>query len=116
MMREVTAGQQAATLKRMANTFNMPVLVTNQVPHFQTLMVMPAKPLLEQVMHWLSTLFHACCALLDQVTAGNTKKDTEVAAALGLAWAHAINTRLVLEGHANHRCLRASPDFSLLHI
>lgn len=70
--RQRVLGQQASALKRLAETYSVPVLVTNQV-----------------------------MARVREADASESSSNSGggVAAALGTMWAHAVNTRLVLEAH-----------------
>jgi len=70
--RQRLLGIQAAELKALAESLNIPVLVTNQV-----------------------------------TTTMNQNK-AELAAALGTQWAHAVNTRIILEHTVGHRWLRVA--------
>ncbi|KAK9807879.1 hypothetical protein WJX72_011994 [[Myrmecia] bisecta] len=77
--RQQTLGQQAAALKYLAEAFRIPVLVTNQVT---TRIQGPA-----------GYAFDATSSSHAPETSGQS----HLTAALGTMWAHAVNTRLVLE-------------------
>lgn len=80
------AGQQAATLKSLAETFRIPVVVVNQV----------------------TAQVHAPATHAFQGSAGLSTREQgfHLTAALGTVWAHAINTRLVLESVADVRYIK----------
>lgn len=74
--RQAVLGEQAARLKRLAEAFRIPIVVTNQVQGGAT-----AQP-------------------------GQQHGETSIAAALGTKWAHDVNLRLMLElGDAGRRCV-----------
>lgn len=75
MRRQALLAAQAATLKRLAENFNIPVLVSNQVT------TTSQRPYYE----------------FDRPHFGGADKSLYVTAALGYVWAHAVNTRIVLE-------------------
>ena len=79
--RQAVLGEQAARLKRLAEAFRIPFVVSNQVQGGAS-----AQPGQQQ--------------LLQQ------HGETSIAAALGTKWAHDVNLRLMLEmGDAARRCL-----------
>ena len=73
--RQQMLGQQASRLKFLADTFRIPILVTNQV----------------------TTSFHALNG--DGTDSTNTSTNGSLTAALGPMWAHAVNTRLVMSSY-----------------
>ena len=83
-----SAGQQAAILKSLAETFRIAVVVVNQV----------------------TAQMHAPTSHAFQGNTGaNTRQqDSHLTAALGTMWAHAVNTRLVLESAAEVRYIKVS--------
>ena len=81
------AGQQAATLKSLAETFRIPVVVVNQVT--------------AQVHVPASHAFQG-----DPGHRANRQQESHLTAALGTMWAHAVNTRLVLESVADVRYIK----------
>ncbi|CAG9466450.1 unnamed protein product [Pedinophyceae sp. YPF-701] len=86
--RQRNLGQQAAALKHLAESFRIPVLVTNQV----TTAIGPS-----------ATHGVASGVVPDAAQAGG-----RLTAALGAQWAHAVNTRLVLEHTAGARWVRVA--------
>ena len=92
------AGQQASVLKRVADDFGIPVVVSNQV---QRRCVCAAAT-------WKGPPEREC----EQVTANFAPEtsgrdgDESVVAAMGTAWAHAANLRLVLETVQDVRYIR----------
>ncbi|GAQ85938.1 putative DNA repair protein RAD51 [Klebsormidium nitens] len=96
--RQDLLGRQAALLKYLAETFRIPVVVTNQV---MAQMGAPSQqPNYGFVEHERKKL---------RPSPGyedSTYDSSTVTAALGTKWAHAVNTRLVLERHAGQRYIR----------
>lgn len=80
------AGQQAAILKSLAETFRIPVVVVNQVT--------------AQVHAPANHPFQG------SASTGNRQQESHLTAALGTVWAHAVNTRLVLESVADVRYIK----------
>ena len=80
------AGQQAAILKSLAETFRIPVVVVNQVT---AQMYAPSSH-----------------AFQGTTTSTGRPAQTQLTAALGTMWAHAVNTRLVLESVADVRYIK----------
>lgn len=78
--RQQLLGKQASSLKYLAEAFQIPVLVTNQV----TTRILP-------VAATTSTM-----GLGDQQYQENSRTGGHLMAALGPMWAHAVNTRLVM--------------------
>ena len=87
------AGQQAATLKALAETFRIPVVVVNQV----------------------TAQVHVPASHAFQGNPGPSSRPQEshLTAALGTMWAHAVNTRVVLESIADIRYIKVR---QLLHV
>ncbi len=79
-------GQQAAILKSLAETFRIPVVVVNQVT---AQMYAPSSH-----------------AFQGKTTSSGPAAQTQLTAALGTMWAHAVNTRLVLESVADVRFIK----------
>ncbi|GAB4819790.1 hypothetical protein N2152v2_006836 [Parachlorella kessleri] len=77
--RQALLSQQAARLKQLAETFRIPVLVTNQV----------------------TTMMRG-----GEGASAGVGGEGQLTAALGTLWAHAVNTRLVLESFEGTRFLR----------
>lgn len=80
------AGQQAAILKSLGETFRIPVVVVNQV----------------------TAQVHAPAhhTFQSSASSGNRQQESHLTAALGTVWAHAVNTRLVLESVADVRYIK----------
>ena len=87
------AGQQAATLKSLAETFRIPVVVVNQVT--------------------AQVYAPATHAFQGQTAPAGQPAQTHLTAALGTMWAHAVNTRLVLESVADVRYIKVSSAVTL---
>eukprot|EP00798_Chlamydomonas_sp_ICE-L_P006745 gene6745-3418_t len=86
--RNKALGQLAAQLKHLAETFRIPVIVTNQLV-FELVLVL----VLER---------------LQQQQQGQSKSKGTLTAALGTMWAHNVNVRLILERSGEHRYLRVA--------
>ena len=82
----VFAGKQAATLKLLAESFRIPVVVVNQVT--------------AQMQGPTTYAFEAGAVPSNELAQG------QLTAALGVMWAHAVNTRLVLETIADVRYIK----------
>ena len=80
------AGQHAAILKLLAETFRIPVVVVNQV----------TAQMSRQTTH----------AFEGNAVASTAPEPGQLTAALGVMWAHAVNTRLVLETIADVRYIK----------
>lgn len=78
-------GQQASQLKRLAEAFSVPVVVTNQVAALMREQQPQQQPGEQEA------------AVAGEQGGGG------VTAALGTLWAHAVNTRLVLEAREGER-------------
>lgn len=92
--RQAVLGKQAARLKLLAENYNIPVLVTNQVT---TTRNAPTAFNFTTRTHFLIFLFEITNFRV--ATAGSNVKNT--IAALGTAWAHCVNTRLILHSSQN---------------
>ncbi|KAL3147194.1 DNA repair protein RAD51 [Trebouxia sp. C0010 RCD-2024] len=86
--RQQMLGQQAAILKSLAETFRIPVVVVNQVT--------------AQVHAPANHPFQG------SASTGNRQQESHLTAALGTVWAHAVNTRLVLESVADVRYIKVA--------
>lgn len=86
--RQQMLGQQAAILKSLAETFRIPVVVVNQVT---AQMYAPSSH-----------------AFQGNTASTNQPAQTQLTAALGTMWAHAVNTRLVLESVADVRYIKVA--------
>ncbi|DBB05144.1 TPA: hypothetical protein ACH3X3_010395 [Trebouxia sp. C0006] len=86
--RQQLLGQQAAILKSLAETFRIPVVVVNQVT---AQMYAPSSH-----------------AFQGKTTSSGPAAQTQLTAALGTMWAHAVNTRLVLESVADVRFIKVA--------
>ncbi|CAD7697991.1 unnamed protein product [Ostreobium quekettii] len=101
--RQEMLGLQAASLKYLAQIFDIPVVVTNQVmARFQTQST-PGPEASIQAFSRSTTPLHGHP---DQGSRLATAADSSVMAALGTKWAHCVNTRLVLERVGQGRCIK----------
>lgn len=94
--RQELLGRQAASLKRLAEQYRIPVVVTNQVT---------ARP--------IGAATHDFQAVAGQLQPGTSSYQSnssvdqgQLTAALGTKWAHCVNVRLVLERMGPHRYIK----------
>ncbi|DBB01626.1 TPA: DNA repair protein RAD51 [Trebouxia sp. C0004] len=92
--RQQILGQQAAILKSLAETFRIPVVVVNHVT--------------------AQTYAPASHSFQDNTASIGQSAEKQLTAALGTLWAHAVNTRLVLESVADVRYIKAQSEDSRL--
>lgn len=88
---------QAAILKRLADTFNLVCLITNQVTGNLT----EAGDAHAQ----LTVITGSSSSLAMSSSCNDSTPSTNVIPALGTAWHHCISTRLVLEQFTSHRVM-----------